>query len=127
MNEWNKATLGRCAKIWNVLSQLSGCGASLPDGLTPKDEQLKTVGGLLDYAEKVAQDDVFWGSLPETLIPSEEQLQEIEQLLRKLEGRPSVTFGGPQMTTQEILDEIKQGESRVVLREELQSLLNECR
>jgi hypothetical protein len=53
-------------ETWDILKRLEQFDV-LPERMTTKSQELKPAGGLMDYAEKIANNTKFWNSLPNDL------------------------------------------------------------
>lgn len=64
--KWNNSSTEKCKYLSDLLNILEKV-CPLPEGKTSNDESLKTVGSIMDYGERVLDDDQFWASIPEEI------------------------------------------------------------
>jgi len=61
--KWTNCSAQKCKAVYDILDKLQIVSA-LPEGKTADDPSLETAGDIMDYAERVSADNVFWASVP---------------------------------------------------------------
>lgn len=113
-----------------VFYDLRGFLVSLYEGgHLSSDEQVSLIAEaeLREYAAQLVADEGFWVSLPEKVVPAETQLKFVgDTLMSSFMASGLMTRSNAESSVTEILESMKDGVGKMLIREILRELLAQC-